>query len=43
MNCLRPELICESRRGKRSNCDCRWCVYNREFCKANRIPDIENG
>jgi hypothetical protein len=41
MNCTHPELECKSinKHHDRSDCDCRWCVYNREYCKANISED----
>jgi len=46
-NCNHPQINprprCEAINHNNPECDCRWCVFNREYCKANRIPDIENG
>lgn len=37
MNCTNPELPCESvqKDHSRHDCDCRWCVFNREFNAAH--------
>lgn len=43
MNCLRPELPCEARRGERSNCDCRWCVFNSRFNKDDEQHGYSEG
>lgn len=39
---LAPRHRCVTLNRNNPNCDCRWCVYNREFCKANRIPQIQD-
>lgn len=44
-NCQLPKFMtpfqCEAVRTRLiAECDCRWCVFNREFNKANRIPII---
>lgn len=32
---LNPRPNCEAVNRHNPECDCRWCVFNREFCKAN--------
>ena len=45
-NCQHPQFLapltdCKAVKTQNvSDCDCRWCVFNKEFNKANRIPSI---
>ena len=43
-NCNHPEFLapveCKALHPSHPDCDCRWCVFNKEFNKANRIPSI---
>ena len=35
-----PPLNCKAPHRSNPECDCRWCVFNKEFNKANIIPSI---
>ena len=37
-NCKHPVLTkkpCPSIHSSNPECDCRWCVFNKEYCQAN--------
>ena len=35
-----PPIICKAPHRSNPECDCRWCVFNKEFNQANRIHSI---
>lgn len=39
---INPRPNCEAVNQRNPECDCRWCTFNSEYLKADRIPEINS-